>query len=76
MELEVISRVARGNHYRGHPLRYAMVEARHLVGKLEPTCYVCGPTPFVEIAAGFLSACGNRSDKIKTERFGPTGAKK
>jgi ferredoxin-NADP reductase len=44
--------------------------------KLGPTCYVCGPTPFVEIAAGFLSACGNRSDKIKTERFGPTGAKK
>jgi ferredoxin-NADP reductase len=44
--------------------------------KLGPTCYVCGPTPFVEIAAGFLSACGNRPDKIKTERFGPTGAKK
>jgi ferredoxin-NADP reductase len=44
--------------------------------KLGPTCYVCGPTPFVEIAAGFLSACGNCSDKIKTERFGPTGAKK
>jgi ferredoxin-NADP reductase len=41
-----------------------------------PTCYVCGPTPFVEIAAGFLGACGNRPDKIKTERFGPTGGKK
>jgi ferredoxin-NADP reductase len=44
--------------------------------KLIPTCYVCGPTPFVEIAAGFLSACGNVPDKIKTERFGPTGGKK
>ena len=44
--------------------------------KLVPTCYVCGPTPFVEIAAGFLSACGNRSDKIRTERFGPTGERK
>jgi ferredoxin-NADP reductase len=42
---------------------------------LVPTCYVCGPTPFVESAAGFLSACGNRPDKIKTERFGPTGGK-
>lgn len=41
--------------------------------KLVPTCYVCGPTPFVETAAGFLSACGNSADKIKTERFGPTG---
>jgi len=44
--------------------------------KLAPTCYVCGPTPFVESAAGFLSACGNRPEKIKTERFGPTGGKK
>ena len=44
--------------------------------KLGPTCYVCGPTPFVEIAAGFLSACGNKPDRIKTERFGPTGGKK
>lgn len=44
--------------------------------ELGPTCYVCGPTPFVEIAASFLSACGNGPDKIKTERFGPTGGKK
>lgn len=44
--------------------------------KLGPSCYVCGPTPFVEIAAGFLTACGNLADKIKTERFGPTGGKK
>jgi ferredoxin-NADP reductase len=44
--------------------------------KLVPTCYVCGPTPFVESAAGFLSACGNGPDKIKTERFGPTGGRK
>jgi ferredoxin-NADP reductase len=40
---------------------------------LAPTCYVCGPTSFVESAAGFLSASGNNSDKIRTERFGPTG---
>jgi ferredoxin-NADP reductase len=44
--------------------------------KLVPTCYVCGPTPFVESAAGFLSDCGNGPDKIKTERFGPTGGQK
>jgi ferredoxin-NADP reductase len=54
----------------------ALVAEATWPSKLEPTCYVCGPTPFVEIAAGFLSACGNRSDKIKTERFGPTGGKK
>jgi ferredoxin-NADP reductase len=44
--------------------------------KLVPTCYVCGPTPFVENAAAFLSARGNGADKIKTERFGPTGGRK
>ena len=43
---------------------------------LVPTCYVCGPTSFVESAAGFLSACGHSPDKIKTERFGPTGDRK
>jgi ferredoxin-NADP reductase len=43
---------------------------------LAPTCYVCGPTPFVESIAGFLSASGNSPSKIRTERFGPTGDRK
>src|SRR5438874_8065725 len=43
---------------------------------LAPTCYVCGPTPFVESAVGFLSASGNSADKVRTERFGPTGDRK
>ena len=43
---------------------------------LAPTCYVCGPAPFVEIAASFLSACGNDPNRIKTERFGPSGGQK
>ena len=43
---------------------------------LAPTCYVCGPTPFVESVVGFLSASGNSADKIRTERFGPTGDRK
>jgi ferredoxin-NADP reductase len=40
---------------------------------LAPTCYVCGPTSFVESVTGLLSASGNSPDKIRTERFGPTG---
>jgi ferredoxin-NADP reductase len=40
---------------------------------LVPTCYVCGPTSFVESGAGLLSGSGNCPDKIRTERFGPTG---
>jgi ferredoxin-NADP reductase len=43
---------------------------------LSPTCYVCGPTSFVESAAGLLTAIGNNPDKIRTERFGPTGERK
>src|SRR5215813_9391836 len=51
----------------------ALVASTTWPSKLVPTCYVCGPTPFVESVAGYLSACGNHHDKIKTERFGPTG---
>src|SRR5262249_39354662 len=40
---------------------------------LLPTCYVCGPTPFVELVAGLLTAAGHPPDRIRTERFGPTG---
>ncbi len=36
----------------------------------EPTCYVCGPTGFVEAAAGMLIAVGHDPARIRTERFG------
>jgi len=41
--------------------------------KLVPTCYVCGPTSFVESASRLLTSSGNDPEKIRTERFGPTG---
>ncbi|MEY9860824.1 ferredoxin-NADP reductase [Catenulispora sp. GAS73] len=37
------------------------------------TTYVCGPTPFVEYAADLLVELGQAPDRIRTERFGPTG---
>jgi ferredoxin-NADP reductase len=40
---------------------------------LFPTCYVCGPTSFVESVSNLLTASGNDPSKIRTERFGPTG---
>jgi ferredoxin-NADP reductase len=40
---------------------------------LEPTCYVCGPTPFVETVADLLIDLGHNPTRIRTERFGPTG---
>ena len=39
----------------------------------QPHCYVCGPTPFVEGAAGALVGLGHEPGRIRTERFGPTG---
>ena len=36
----------------------------------EPTCYVCGPTGFVETAANMLVAAGHDPARIRTERFG------
>ena len=39
-----------------------------------PLVYICGPTGFVETAAGGLVALGHEPSRIRTERFGPTGA--
>lgn len=43
---------------------------------LGPICYVCGPTSFVEIATSLLIASGHSPERIRTERFGPTGDQK
>ena len=39
----------------------------------QPHVYVCGPTPFVEAVATSLVELGHAPDRVKTERFGPTG---
>ncbi|WP_093272230.1 ferredoxin reductase [Saccharopolyspora shandongensis] len=41
--------------------------------EFEPSCFVCGPTGFVETAANILVALGHAPGRIKTERFGPSG---
>jgi ferredoxin-NADP reductase len=38
-----------------------------------PLAYVCGPTRLVESVAGGLVALGYGADRVRTERFGPTG---
>jgi ferredoxin-NADP reductase len=39
-----------------------------------PLAYICGPTAFVETAANTLVELGHDAGRIRTERFGPTGA--
>jgi ferredoxin-NADP reductase len=38
-----------------------------------PLAYVCGPTALVESAANLLVELGYAPERVKTERFGPTG---
>jgi ferredoxin-NADP reductase len=38
-----------------------------------PLIYVCGPTRLVESVAETLVAIGHAPERVKTERFGPTG---
>jgi ferredoxin-NADP reductase len=40
----------------------------------QPHVFVCGPTPMVEAAATALVASGHAPERIRTERFGPTGS--
>jgi ferredoxin-NADP reductase len=37
---------------------------------LEPVCYVCGPTGFVETVADILVGLGHDPHRVRTERFG------
>jgi ferredoxin-NADP reductase len=39
----------------------------------EPLIFVCGPTGFVEAISDLLVAAGHPVERIKAERFGPTG---
>ena len=38
-----------------------------------PLNLVCGPNGFVETAAGALAQIGHAQERVRTERFGPTG---
>jgi ferredoxin-NADP reductase len=40
--------------------------------RVTPAIFICGPSGFVEAAAGLLIAAGHDPAAIKTERFGPT----
>ena len=35
--------------------------------------FICGPTALVEVAANGLVGLGLPGDRVRTERFGPTG---
>lgn len=62
--------------WTGYQRRIDMEMLRDVAWPIEqhPLIYICGPTPFVETAAASLVTLGYSTDRIKTERFGATGA--
>jgi ferredoxin-NADP reductase len=61
--------------YTGHTGRIDPALLAEVAGPPEgrPLIYVCGPSGFVEAAAGWLVELGHAPERIRTERFGPTG---
>lgn len=58
------------------PTRRVDSEMLAVVGFLPadaPDIFVCGPTGFVEAVSQILVTIGHEPDRIKTERFGPSG---
>jgi ferredoxin-NADP reductase len=51
----------------------AMLEAVAFPAEQSPQAFVCGPTALVESAASLLVELGYAPERVKTERFGPTG---
>ncbi|MBE1490164.1 ferredoxin reductase [Plantactinospora soyae] len=59
---------------RAHRIAVADLNTHGWPPQLEPTNFVCGPTGFVEAVSDILVALGHEPRRVKTERFGPTGA--
>jgi ferredoxin-NADP reductase len=61
--------------YTGHTGRIDPGLLAEIAGpaSARPLVYVCGPNGFVEAAAGWLVELGHAPERIRTERFGPTG---
>lgn len=63
--------------WAGYARRVDAPMLAEVAGPLGPTlrAYVCGPTPFVEVAANALVSIGVPGAQVRTERFGPTGGR-
>ena len=51
----------------------ALLAQRVLPAADRPTVYVCGPSAFVEAVSGALVDLGHAAERVRTERFGPSG---
>lgn len=51
----------------------ALLDHHVLPPAVDPAVFVCGPSGFVEVVTGALVELGHRPERIRTERFGPSG---
>jgi len=76
--LEVIHTLTRSQPtgWRGYARRIDRPMLAEAIAPLgdAPWTYVCGPTLLVESVANLLVGLGLPTDRIRTERFGPTGS--
>lgn len=76
-DLEVVHTLTRAHPpgWTGYSRRIDAALLRDVAWPVDqrPQAFVCGPTPFVEFAASGLQGLRYAAEKIKTERFGPTG---
>ncbi|MBD5784873.1 ferredoxin reductase [Cellulosimicrobium terreum] len=84
-DLERLARAGDGLEVHVAYTRAAPLDARRGPGRLtlaelgawgwpadiEPACFVCGPTGFVEAVSRTLVGLGHEPARVKTERFGP-----
>jgi ferredoxin-NADP reductase len=77
MDLRVVHTLTRSQppNWNGYARRIdrAMLEAEAWAPGERPLVFVCGPTPLVESVATTCVELGYAPERIKTERFGPTG---
>ena len=61
--------------WQGYSRRIDRLMLEEAIKGLEsvPHIYVCGPTPFVEAVADISVALGIPPERVRTERFGPSG---
>ena len=75
--LRVIHTLTRShpNGWDGYTRRIDAAMLKDTAGEPDPgrLAYVCGPTRLVENVANNLVALGYPTNRVKTERFGPTG---
>jgi ferredoxin-NADP reductase len=78
MELEVIHTLTRSKPagWRGFAPRIDQAMLPEVAGPLDhmPQVFSCGPTLRVEATANGLVQAGVQANRIRTERFGPTGS--